>query len=368
MIVKLTLDVGAGADLGGFDLYSNSTGSFVKFSVSPITRQQLLNGYSTSLVPTGTTIVRITSLGSCTNSYDSTVALIPVSGEYIIIGDSNNVSVSDDFGISFNTQLLFPSGTNLGNGLDINRDGKYMTIAFYGDKIFTSNNYGLNWTQRNYTENWRDVSVSDNGKYQVAISDAGAYVSDDFGVTWTNRLSTPNPWSVGMNNSGSEMFVSVNGYSEGIYKSIDYGLTWSKLYTLNYTNDIAVSKNNSKYIIVIVSNSIYRSDDFGVSFTQMLLGTYGSFNDVSMSNDGKYQLLVTNSIGSGIIVSSDYGVTWNSISGSASNNYNGSFVTETGETMATITSANQYFISLNFGATWNASAGGSIGTSISVNK
>ena len=76
MNVTLTLNVGAGADLGTFDLYSNSTGSFIKFSVDAITRQQLLNGYTTSLVPDNTTIIRVTSIGNCKNSYDSTVTLI----------------------------------------------------------------------------------------------------------------------------------------------------------------------------------------------------------------------------------------------------------------------------------------------------
>lgn len=76
MTVKLTLDVGAGADLGGFDLYSDIDSYTTKFNVTEITRQQLLDGYISSLVPNGTTIIRITSVGSCGNSYDSTISFL----------------------------------------------------------------------------------------------------------------------------------------------------------------------------------------------------------------------------------------------------------------------------------------------------
>ena len=77
MIVNLTLDVGAGADLGGFDLYSNTDSYVTKFNLTEITRQELLNGYVSSLVPVGTTIIRVKSVGSCGNSYDSTITLLP---------------------------------------------------------------------------------------------------------------------------------------------------------------------------------------------------------------------------------------------------------------------------------------------------
>lgn len=77
MIVKLTLDIPVGDDLGGFNLFSDTDGYTTKFNTVEITRQQLLDGYTSVLVPNGTTIIRITSVGGCVNSYDSTVSLLP---------------------------------------------------------------------------------------------------------------------------------------------------------------------------------------------------------------------------------------------------------------------------------------------------
>ena len=125
MIVTLTLDIGAGADLGTFDLYSNSTGSFIKFSVDAITRQQLLNGYTTSLVPDNTTIIRVTSIGNCKNSYDSTVATIVLDVKYgylynwFTVDDARNIAntgwsvpTSDEF----STLSIFLGDGNVSGG------------------------------------------------------------------------------------------------------------------------------------------------------------------------------------------------------------------------------------------------------------
>ena len=60
----------AGADTGPFDLYENSTGTFLLFE-SDVQKNDLTDplGYST-IVPSGTTQVRITSTGICDNYID----------------------------------------------------------------------------------------------------------------------------------------------------------------------------------------------------------------------------------------------------------------------------------------------------------
>jgi uncharacterized delta-60 repeat protein len=56
----------AGSDTGPFNLYSNADGYLSAFA-SSVTRAQLLAGYITNDLPAGTTLVKVKSLGVCTN-------------------------------------------------------------------------------------------------------------------------------------------------------------------------------------------------------------------------------------------------------------------------------------------------------------
>lgn len=67
----ITLNI-AGTDTGPFNLYSNIGGYISAFAVN-ITKAQLLAGYVTDAIPNGTTIIRIMSVGDCTNYIDVVV-------------------------------------------------------------------------------------------------------------------------------------------------------------------------------------------------------------------------------------------------------------------------------------------------------
>lgn len=73
MTVLITLTT-AGLDAGPFDLYSNIDGYVTAFATN-ITKQALLDGYTSSVVPDSTTTVRVKSTGTCTNYIN-----IPISG------------------------------------------------------------------------------------------------------------------------------------------------------------------------------------------------------------------------------------------------------------------------------------------------
>jgi hypothetical protein len=75
MTVLITLTV-AGADSGPFNLYSNLDGYTSAFETG-VSKAALLAGYSSSLVPDFTTIIRVMSTGVCTNYIDIPVGLIP---------------------------------------------------------------------------------------------------------------------------------------------------------------------------------------------------------------------------------------------------------------------------------------------------
>lgn len=72
MTVLITLTA-AGVDLGPFDLYSD-TDSYTTAFASGITRSQLLAGYTSTVVPASTSIIKLVSTGVCTNELNINVS------------------------------------------------------------------------------------------------------------------------------------------------------------------------------------------------------------------------------------------------------------------------------------------------------
>jgi hypothetical protein len=71
MTITITLSA-AGIDTGPFSLFSNIDGYTAAF-VTGVSRTALLAGYTTTLAPVGTTIVRVQSTGLCSNYIDITL-------------------------------------------------------------------------------------------------------------------------------------------------------------------------------------------------------------------------------------------------------------------------------------------------------
>ena len=66
MLITLT---SAGADTGPFNLFSDVNGYSTPFELG-VDKGDLLAGYTSSVIPDGTVIVRVTSTGTCGNYID----------------------------------------------------------------------------------------------------------------------------------------------------------------------------------------------------------------------------------------------------------------------------------------------------------
>jgi hypothetical protein len=75
MTVLITLTT-AGSSTGPFSLYSDTDSYSVPFETG-VSKSSLLAGYTSSLVPTSTTTVRVMSTGTCTNYTDIPVVPCP---------------------------------------------------------------------------------------------------------------------------------------------------------------------------------------------------------------------------------------------------------------------------------------------------
>lgn len=75
MTTLITLNIPVGGDAGPFNLYSNTDGYTTPFATG-ISAAALTAGYTSTVVPNGTTIIRVLSTGQCTNYIDITINLV----------------------------------------------------------------------------------------------------------------------------------------------------------------------------------------------------------------------------------------------------------------------------------------------------
>lgn len=75
MTTLITLVIPVGGDAGPFNLYSNIDGFITPFETN-ISALVLEAGYTSSLVPNGTTVIRVKSISPCDNYIDLTINLI----------------------------------------------------------------------------------------------------------------------------------------------------------------------------------------------------------------------------------------------------------------------------------------------------
>jgi hypothetical protein len=94
----ITLTGTVGADVASFSLYSNVDSYATAFATS-VSRTDLINGYTSSAVPDGTSTVKIKSTGTCTN--------------FILVGvDDPSVEVYERCTDGFVVYILTSSGVD----------------------------------------------------------------------------------------------------------------------------------------------------------------------------------------------------------------------------------------------------------------
>jgi hypothetical protein len=144
----------------------------------------------------------------------------------------------------------------------------------------------------------QQIRMSADGKYQLitdyrANTNAKVYLSANTGVTWTTTNLTPNHITrcVGcaVNATGEIMFVCVDGISTGqggIYRSQDFGATWTRVLTAPASPHLRVSCDaTGRYVAVGRGTNVQTSRDYGTTWKVVNVANNLS---VSVSPDGQY--------------------------------------------------------------------------------
>lgn len=120
MTVYVTLTT-AGADTGPFNLYSDVDGYISAFETG-VSKASLLAGYTSSLAPNGTTIVRVMSASAlCKNYVDLTLTMCTTTTTTTIVGECASYDLTGGVGggswSALECGTLTPLGGDLGEGI-----------------------------------------------------------------------------------------------------------------------------------------------------------------------------------------------------------------------------------------------------------
>jgi photosystem II stability/assembly factor-like uncharacterized protein len=238
--------------------------------------------------------------------------------------------------------------------------GKFLVVAVNGGALYVSSNYGFIWTiiANGATQNnpWSSVAMNGSGNIFYAVENGGTvwqgvYASNQWSVSQNTGVAVDlsangltQSWSfVTCNLDGSRVmavsdqvgnYLSVNSganwvlniglfrslitsidgqiltvvYGGGIWKSGDFGVTWTLNSNINSQKKRWVTVSNATNLARILATTdtgeTWISTDSGTTWT---LGVF-DFKAVASSNDGKKLVRVV--YGGGIWLSTDSGYTW----------------------------------------------------------
>ena len=247
------------------------------------------------------------------------------------------------------------------SGVAISENGQYQTAVSQGSNIYTSSNFGVDWSSiPNYLFDWVSIAMSSTGKYQTALINGGnIYYSSNYGVSWSPVSGTINTWtSICMSSSGQNQLAVTSGNGGLIFGSSDYGASWKQVSIIT-GNFISASVSSTGEFQTVVSQGsgglIYISNDFGATFTAVS-GLNNDWQSISLSQSGQYQTLCAQ-YSQNIYISSDYGVTWKTVL--ITNSYSNFFsvsVSGNGQYQSAVVNGvgGLIYISTNYGLNWSS--------------
>ena len=217
------------------------------------------------------------------------------SGQYQIAvttnGANNYLYYSTNYGIDWNSSINQPGGWA---SAAISSSGQYQIAATINSRIYYSTDYGSSFQQSNSISTlWKNIAMSASGQY-ISVTATRIYISKNYGVSFQLSNSINVNWkNIAMSSSGQYQ-CAVNGSTNSIYISKDYGQTWiqsaSPIPTFTSGLGYISMSSSGQYVIVTGAYDIYYSNNYGMDFIKVF--TITNCRGIAMSSSGQYITLV----------------------------------------------------------------------------
>lgn len=199
----------------------------------------------------------------------------------------------------------------------VSSDGQYIyTYTSIHSKMYRTSDAGSTWTQLATIGGGNTFQISDNGQYVILTRPGILYVSSDYGTNFTTFSKTVQRCDT---SATGQYMATVGRSNNDVYVNVsnDYGSTWTEqiinVGSSNTECEISISSTGEYMLFSIYGGNLFISSDYGVSF-QEVSGTTQNWNRVEIAyNKPEYQYAQINSQTNTIWESTDYGQTWTSV-------------------------------------------------------
>jgi hypothetical protein len=230
-------------------------------------------------------------------------------GRYQLTAQAENVRLSTDHGVTFNTVLTVAGAVF--RSIAVSGNGRYMLVGAYNERRYLSNNYGVTWTPIAGNSTWWGSAISYTGQHMAITNGYGntVYVSNNYGALWTPNVLVVGPTGlldVAVSADGQYMLTGPYNAAGQLQVSANFGVAWNPFGPISLWRKFAVS-GNGQYMFAtpwFTFWGIYRSINFGAVWNQTLL-VDGYEGGIDCSDNGS--IVVACHDGGNMIVSLDYG-------------------------------------------------------------
>jgi len=212
---------------------------------------------------------------------------------------------------SANPSLCINQFVNIAPQIQSN-DGSLQVVVAENGSVFTSTDYGVNFTQYDISGNPQLflVKTSYDGSHKIALDYDSGYLYVFSNNTWTQ---TPNQFlNIDISSDGKYQ-TATNYFSGSLFRSTDYGNNWTEVSGVNFAITTSLSSSGQQQVAACAVDvsvaTVFKSNNYGVTWTQTnIVSDEYTWVCANISGDGS--IITAGSLEGVIQYSRNNGATW----------------------------------------------------------